>query len=303
MTTHAPAMNADVSMRPQDVAALLGSAAMWGASFIFMRLLAPVMGWVWAADLRVLIGGMLVAVIMLITREPLHLKRDWPHFLLLGLINSAIPFALFAVAALHVPAAYSAIGNATAPLWSALVGFLLFKDRLSKRKLFGLCLGVFGVVLTARAGTVSLSVPMLLAFGGTLLAALLYAFAGAYMKTKAKHISPMALGCGGQFAAALWLLPLMYFHQPAWELVDLRIALLMLGSGIISTGLPYVLYFPLMRRIGVTKAMTVTFLVPCFAFAFGYLFLNEALTLGAVTGCALVVGGLFLALRERTAVK
>jgi drug/metabolite transporter (DMT)-like permease len=289
----------DTHMRLQDVGALVGSAAMWGASFIFMRVLAPVMGWAWSADLRVLIGGILVAAIMFWTREPLNIKRDWQHFLVLGLINSAIPFALFAIAALHVPAAYSAIGNATAPLWSALLGFLLFRDQLSGRKLIGLCLGVFGVVLTARAGTVALTTPMLLAFGGTLLAALLYAFAGAYMKTKAKHISAMALGCGGQLAAVVWLLPLLAFQQPNWAQVDLRIVLLMLGAGVISTGLPYVLYFPLMRRIGVTNAMTVTFLVPCFAFAFGYFFLDEQLSTGAIVGCALVISGLVLALRDR----
>jgi drug/metabolite transporter (DMT)-like permease len=279
----------DTALRAQDWGALLGSAAMWGASFIFMRMLAPVLGWAWAADLRVLIGGALVAAIMMWQGEALHWRRDWKHFLLLGLLNSAIPFALFAIAAMHVPAAYSAIGN-------ALLGLLLLREALSWRKVAGLLLGVLGVGLTARAGTVALNVPMLLAFAGTLFAALLYALAGIYMKTYAKHLSPLALGCGSQFSAALWLSPLLFFVPPNWAQIDSHIVWLMLASGIISTGLPYVLYFPLMRRIGVTRAMTVTFLVPCFAFFFAWAFLQEPVTLGAITGCALVLSGLMLTL-------
>jgi drug/metabolite transporter (DMT)-like permease len=198
---------------------------------------------------------------------------------------------------MHIPVAYSAIGNATAPLFSALVGAALFGELLGIRKILGLMLGLIGVALTARAGAIQLDPVMLLAFGGTLLAALLYALAGAYMKTRAAHISALALGCGGQLAAAIWLLPVLFVVPADWQQIDLRLMLLMACAGVISTGLPYVVYFPLMRRIGVTNAMTVTFLVPCFAFFFGYVFLGEALTVGALAGCALVIAGLVLALR------
>ncbi len=286
------------AMRPYDMGVLLTTAAMWGASFMFMRIIAPVTGWVWAADLRVLIGGTLVAAMLRWQGQSWNLARDYQHYLVLGLINSAAPFALFAIAALHIPAAYSALGNATAPMWSAVLSAALLGDKLNASKAIGLVLGLIGVALTAGAGTVALSTVVLLAVAGTIFAAVLYALAGVYMRTKAAHIESLALGAGSQLAAALWLMPLLAFNLPSAEILSLKIILCLLASGILCTGLPYVLYFPLMRRIGVTRAMTVTFLVPCFAVLWAFFFLNEAILPSTLIGCALVFAGLVLVVRK-----
>jgi drug/metabolite transporter (DMT)-like permease len=282
-----------------DFLTLMALAAMWGISFIFMRVIAPAIGWAWAADLRVAIGGALIAGIMLWQHEPLHLRRDARHFAFLGLINSAVPFALFAVAALYVPAAYSAIGNATAPLWAGFIGTVFLADKLSLRKCLGLALGISGVAVTAGAGSIAMNHLAVLAFAGTVFAALLYAIAGVYMKTQAKHIAPLALGCGSQLAAALWLLPTLAFFTPESVQLTPKLLACVLGSGLISTGLPYVLYFPLMRRIGITRALTVTFLVPCFAIFWAWLFLHEAVSLGSILGITMVLLGVFLTLGMR----
>ncbi len=286
--------HADIESR--DILTLLMLAAMWGISFMFMRVIAPAIGWAWAADLRVAIGGALIAAILWQRKQPLYLQRDAQHFLIIGLINSAIPFALFAIAALYIPAAYSAIGNATAPLWSALLGIAIARRGPGTMKSIGLGLGLAGVAVTTSAGTVSVGWVALLAFGGTLLAALLYAIAGQYMKTRAAHIEPMALGCGSQLAAALWLLPTLPFATPTNVDWSPTLIACILGSGVISTGLPYVLYFPLMRRIGVTRAMTVTFLVPCFAIFWAWLFLAETIGAGTFAGIFMVLVGVYLAL-------
>jgi drug/metabolite transporter (DMT)-like permease len=283
-------------LQSRDVITLIALAAMWGISFIFMRVIAPAIGWAWAADLRVAIGGALIAVIMLARGEALHLRRDAHHFAFLGLINSAIPFALFAIAALFVPAAYSAIGNATAPLWAGFIGTVFLADKLSWRKALGLALGICGVAITAGAGSIKLNHLAVLAFSGTVLAALLYAIAGVYMKSRAKHIEPMALGCGSQLAAALWLLPTLWFYTPANVTINSQLIACVLASGIISTGLPYVLYFPLMRRIGLTRALTVTFLVPCFAIFWAWIFLSETASAGAMLGVTMVLLGVFMTL-------
>jgi drug/metabolite transporter (DMT)-like permease len=292
--TLAPA--AETPLEARDVSVLLALAAMWGIRFMFMRVVAPAIGWAWAADLRVAIGAALIGTILLFQRQPLHLARDWHHYALIGLINSAVPFALFAVAALHIPAAYSAIGNATAPLWGAMLALALGTEAVTRRKAAGLLLGLVGVAITSGAGTVGLTATTIAAFVGTLVAALLYAIAGIWMKTRARHIEPMALGCGSQLAATLWLLPALPFATPAqvdWSPV---LVLCIIGSGVISTGLPYVLYFPLMRRIGVTRAMTVTFLVPCFAIAWAWLLLGERVGIGTIAGVVLVLAGVKLAL-------
>lgn len=272
-------------------------AAMWGASFMFARVLAPAIGWAWTAEARVLVGGGLLAVMMALRGEAWHLRRDGGHYLLLGLVNSAIPFALFAIAAQHIPAAYLSVGNATAPLWSAAIGVLLLRDPLGGRRLAGLLLGVAGVALTARAGGLPLDVPVALALGATVLAALLYGVAGAWMKTRARRIEPLALGAATQLAAALWLLPVAVAEGLPPALATPRIALLTLAFGVLCTGLPYLLYFPLMRRIGPTRAMTVNFLVPVFAMGWAQLFLGEPITGGAVLGCVLVLAGVVLAHR------
>jgi len=285
-------------MRRTDIWTLLALAAMWGASFMFMRVVAPVLGWAWAANTRVSLGAVLIASIMLWQRQPLNLRKDWRHFAFLGLVNSALPFSLFAIAALYLPAAYSAVGNATAPLWGALLASLFFKDRLTLAKMTGLLLGIGGVALTAGAGRIELTYAVSLALAGTLFAALLYAIAGVYMKHFTPHIKPLALGCGSQLAASLWLLPLLFFYQPNIALVDMKVVLCVLGAGFLSTGLPYVLYFPLMQRIGPMRALSVTFLVPCFAVLFAYLFLAEALSAGSLAGCGVVLLGLFLVLKK-----
>jgi drug/metabolite transporter (DMT)-like permease len=280
----------------RDLTTLIALAAMWGISFIFMRVIAPQIGWAWAADLRVAIGGALIAIIMIYKKEPLNLRRDAGHYAILGLINSAIPFALFAIAALHIPAAYSAIGNATAPLWAGLISAVFMVEKLTLQKSVGLALGICGVAVTAGAGSIAMHHLAVLAFSGTVFAAFLYAIAGIYMKARAKHIDPLALGCGSQLAAAMWLLPTLPFFTPAQVNLNPILVVCVLASGIISTGLPYVLYFPLMRRIGITRALTVTFLVPCFAIFWGLIILHEATSAGSLLGVAMVLAGVFLAL-------
>jgi drug/metabolite transporter (DMT)-like permease len=287
-------------MRRSDAAALVAMAAMWGASFMFARVLAPAIGWAWTAEARVVVGGGLLAAMMFARREAWHLRRDGGHYLLLGLVNSAIPFALFAIAAQHIPAAYLSVGNATAPLWSAAIGVLLLGDPLGGRRLAGLLLGVAGVALTARAGGLPLDLAVALALGATVLAALLYGVAGAWMKTRARRIEPLALGAATQLAAALWLLPVALAHGLPSALGTPRIALLTVAFGVLCTGLPYLLYFPLMRRIGPTRAMTVNFLVPVFAMAWGLVFLGEPVTPGAIAGCVLVLAGVVLANQTTT---
>lgn len=290
----------EATVQGADIATLLAVAAMWGISFMFMRVIAPAIGWAWAANLRVVIGALLIGSVMLARREPLHLQRDGVHYALLGLVNTAIPFALFAYAAMHIPAAFSAIGNATAPLWGALLALVVGTERVTASKALGLLLGLVGVAVATGAGSGGLetSDAFVLAFVGTLLAALLYALAGLWMKTRARHIDPLALGCGSQIAAALWLLPALPFAAPGPVDWNLTLLVCIVGSGALSTGLPYLLYFPLMRRIGVTRAMTVTFLIPCFAIAWAWMFLGEAVGLASAAGIGLVLIGVHLALRS-----
>src|SRR5581483_5922473 len=134
-------------MRPADYLRLLTLAAIWGGSFIFMRVLAPALGAFATADFRVLIGGVVLALYIRIIRVQPNWREHWRHYVVIGMLYSGLPFTLFAFAALHLPASYSAIINSLTPLFGALFAALWLNERLTPTKIAGLTLGVAGVTL------------------------------------------------------------------------------------------------------------------------------------------------------------
>src|SRR6478735_11052023 len=169
-------------MRHADLTRLLVLAAIWGASFLFMRLIAPVLGALWTAELRVALAGVAMLAFMAATKRAMHFRANWRQYLILGTLNSALPFALFSYAALTLPAGYSAIVNATSPLWGALVGAVVLGEKLTARKLAGLAIGVVGVAFLVRLGPAQFSPQVMIAALACLTAALCYGIAGAYSK-------------------------------------------------------------------------------------------------------------------------
>jgi drug/metabolite transporter (DMT)-like permease len=286
-------------LKKSDVATLVVIASMWGSSFIFMKMLVPALGFATTSLVRLTVGGGVMACAALAQKKSLNLHDAWHHYLIIGLLNSAIPFLFFGLAASHIPVAYSAVGNATSPLWSAAFSALLLREAITPRMAVGFVLGLVGVALTANAGGAALTPVVLLSTAACVGAAFLYGLIGVYMKTRAKHLDPIAMGAGSQLAAALCIIPIALLFPPPVAL-EWKTAGLSIGQGIWSTGLPYLLYFPLMRRIGPTRALTVTFLVPCFAMVLAVVVLGEALRTGSVLGCALVCSGTFLILRQRS---
>lgn len=280
-------------MRSSDLFRLILLAAIWGASFLFMRIVAPVLGPLWTAEVRVALAGGAMLLLMTATRRSMRFGANWRQYLILGSLNSALPFALFSYAALTLPAGYSAIVNATSPLWGALLGVLMLGETLTLRKVGGLLLGIVGVAFLVRLGPAEFSPQVLVAVGACAAAAFCYGLAGAYSKKKSPAIAPPLMATGSQLAAALVLLPFLPLAplrgEPTLFVVAIACALALLCSAV-----AYFLYFRLIADIGPTKALTVTFLIPVFAIAWGALFLHERVTASMLVGCALVALAMWL---------
>jgi drug/metabolite transporter (DMT)-like permease len=283
-------------MRASDFARLVLLAAIWGASFIFMRTLAPVLGPVLTAAARVTIAGVALLAWFRLTGFDAGLRRHWRQYLVIGVVNSALPFVLFSFAALHLPASYSAILNAATPLFAVLLSALWLGEPLTLPRLAGLAAGIAGVALVTGAGPVVPDAAFALATAACLAAALCYALAGIYIKRRAAGVKPMAIAGWSQMFAGLALLPLTPF-VPAPGVVTAMVVANVLGLALLCSAVAYLLYYRLMADLGPSRAMSVTFLIPLFGMLWSALLLDETITLPMLAGCALIVGGTLLVVR------
>ncbi|HXM82580.1 MAG TPA: DMT family transporter [Burkholderiales bacterium] len=282
-------------MRAADVGRLVALAAIWGASFLFTRIVAPVLGPVLTADLRVLVAGLALVAYFRLTGFDPHWRRWSKKYAFVGFLNSGLPFLLYAYAALYLPAGLMAVLNATAPMWGALLTALLLGERLTSRRAAGLALGVVGVAVLSRpdAGTAQ----ALLAIAASLAAAFLYGLSGVYMKRWAGDVPARGMAVGTQVAAGVLMLPLIPFSPPLAE-PTLIVVASVLALGLLCGAVAYLLYFRLIADIGPAGALTVTYLIPLFGVLWGALFLGEALSITMLAGGVLVVLGTVLVLRN-----
>jgi len=296
-------------MTRRDGVELLLLAALWGGSFLFMRLAAPEFGPLALVFVRVAGASALLLPLLVFRGETAALRTHWRPILMVGVTNSALPFAGFALAALVLNAGLMAIFNATAPLWAAVIGTLWLKDRLSGLRWLGLGIGFAGV-LGLAAGQASLKpgehgISPALGIAVCVAATVLYGFAANYTKARLQGVPPIAVAAGSQLGAMAFLALPAWWHWPAvnpgagaW------------GAAIVlalaCTGLAYVLFFRLIANAGASNAITVPLLVPGFALLWGALVLGEPLTVGTLAGCAVILLGTGLSTgligpRKRTA--
>jgi drug/metabolite transporter (DMT)-like permease len=273
--------------------ALILLAALWGGSFLFMRIAAPQLGPVWLIELRVLLAG-LVLLPLVLRRDQLALlmKHRWP-LLQVGFFNAALPFTLLAFATLELTAGLTSILNATVPIFAALFGFLVFADRLRGLQIVGILLGFVGVLVLVGMpqpdGPISL-VSVAAGLGG----ALSYVFGANLAKRRLTHLPATVSVTGSQLGAAVTLLPLLPLTVPD-RLPDGLVIASVLALALFSTALAFVVYFQLIRDVGPTRTLTVTYLIPVFAMAWGHLFLDEVVTLGVLLGGGLILLGVAFA--------
>lgn len=279
-------------MDTASAARLLLLAAIWGGSFLFMRVAVPVLGPVQLIAYRVSLAALFLAGVALLQRRRLDLRAHWRHYLILGACNSALPFLLFAFAAQTLSASLLSILNATAPIWAALIASLSRRTLPPPRIAIGLMLGVTGVAVLMSFDAVMLQPGASLALVAGLAASLAYGIASTYAKS-VRGVDAFANAHGSMWAATILMLPAFPFF-PAHASPAAGIAAAVFGLGVVCSGVAYLLYFRLIADLGAASALTVTFLIPVFGVLWGSVFLGERVGWYTVAGSLVIVLGTVL---------
>ena len=273
---------------------LLLLAAIWGASFLFLRIGGPEFGPIPIIALRVSIAAIVLLPAIRLPAARIQFRAKALPLFIVGITNSAIPFCLFAYSTLYVNAGFDSVLNATTPLWAALIALALFQAPLGGIQSVGLVLGLGGVVILVWDKLVAGIPGVAGAIGAALLAPLLYGFAVNYSKRHLAGVRPFVVAFGSQFFASTVLVPAAFFFWPHGAISPLT-WMCVIALGIVCTGFAYVIYFRLVEHVNAAYAASVTFIVPIFGLLWGALFLGEKVTPMMGVGCIVVLGGTVLA--------
>jgi len=281
-------------MRSRDLVDLVALGFLWGASFLFMRVAGPEFGAFALVEVRVVIAALVLVPMLLARGQGSELTANWDRLGIIGIHNTALPFLLFTWATLFLSAGMSAILNATAPIFAAVIAWAWLGERLTISRGMGLLIGTVGVWLLVRdkvsvsMGATTLAV--IAALGGSFL----YGIGGNFTRRYASHVKPFAVAAGSQLGAALVLLPVAIWTWPDSP-ISIKAWTAAITMGLFSTALAYILYFRLIANTGPTNAITVTYLIPLFAMLLGALVIDEPITPSMVIGCAVILLGTALA--------
>ncbi|EPA0544529.1 MULTISPECIES: DMT family transporter [Vibrio] len=271
---------------------LLCLAAIWGGSFLFMRVAANTFGPAYLIEFRVTFAAVALLLIAVYLKKKLTLTAHTKHFFIIGLFNSAVPFLLFAYAAQTLNASTLAILNSTAPIWGALVGFVWYRSPLTAKSVLGMLIGIGGVAVLVGLDTSTIGEEAMLPIAASLMASFSYGIATNYTKN-APQVPAFDNAHGSMWAAVIWVLPLLPFLPMRTEPSHFEWSSVV-TLGVVCTGFAYLLYFRLVSDIGPASALTVTFLVPVFGILWGYLVLDEPVGSNTIIGTILVLSGTML---------
>ena len=273
---------------------LVALGAIWGGSFLFMRVAAPQFGPFALVEVRIVLGALILLPFLWRARALLDAKRI-VQFAIVGALNSAIPFSLFAWGAERAPAGVGAIANSLTVLFTALVALLVYGERVSLRRAFAMIVGFVGVVVL-MSGKVAGSDVFSAALAGTAASAC-YGFAANFTKRWFAGVPPLAAVAGTLGCAAILLAPFALATWPAQSPSSAS-----WGSavtlGVLCTGIAYAFFFRLIQRVGAARATTCTYLVPLFGVFWGWLLLAETPTATMLVAGTMILGSVIASQRE-----
>lgn len=285
-------------MRSADLVRLIVLAAIWGGSYALMRVVAPVLGGPGTAWVRIFLAGLLLCGYALALGAALEWKKWWKQYLVVGMLNSAIPFSLIGFAMKTLPASYGAVLNALSPLFGAIFTALMLGESLTPRKLAGIVLGFAGVAILVRLGPVDVTPALMTAAGACVLATACYGYASVYTKKYVAGAPNLGLATGSLLLPSI---PLAFLAVPTLPRAVPSLTVIV-ATGVLAvacSAVAYLLYFRLIRDVGPTKAISVTFLIPLFGMLWGVAFLGETITFTTVAGALTIFAGMALVLGLR----
>lgn len=268
---------------------LICLAAIWGGSFLFMRIAANTFGPAYLIEFRVGFAAISLMLVSLVLKKRLAFKENFRHFMIIGLLNTAVPFLLFAYAAQTLNASTLSVLNSTAVIWGALIGVFWHNAKLTINASVGMLVGITGVMILVGVDAIDIGMSATLPIFAAIMAAFSYGIATNYTKTAPK-VASFDNAHGNMWAAVIIILPLLPFvpmrGEPSqYEMVSV------IALGVICTGAAYLLYFKLVADEGAASALSVTFLIPVFGILWGWLILDEPIGWNTIIGTTLVLGG------------
>ena len=305
--THAPAplavpcrggytkrMNgSDRSMDSSEWLLLLALSVLWGSSFFFYKILGHALPTLTIVLGRVGLAAVVLNAVLLMRRSPLTRAMPWGSFVLLGVLNSAVPFTLFAWGETRIASGMAAMLNTATPVFSIMLAHLLGREPWNWAKAAGAVLCLCGVAVLIGPTALAGAIGGLAGEAACLGAALSYAVGGQFAR-KLQHLPPIQVATGQLTAAALVLLPPAVIADRFWLLPAPASGTwaALAGIALLCTALAYILFFRIIATAGATNAMLVTFLLPVSALLLGRLFLGEPIPARAYAGMMLIGAGL-----------
>jgi drug/metabolite transporter (DMT)-like permease len=267
---------------------LVSLGAIWGGSFLFMRVAAKDFGPFPMVATRLLFGSVILLPLLWRARKAVRLSHLW-KMLVLGALSAALPFTLFAWGAERAPAGIGAIANSMTVLFAALVAFIGFGEKIGTRKAIALVAGFVGRTAGENVAPAALA-------GAA--ASFCYGLAANLIKRYLSDLPPTAVAAGCLLGATILMAPLAALTWPDAP-IPTKSWIAVVALGVLSTGLAYAFYFRLIQRIGAPRAATSTYLVPLFGVAWAWMFLGEALTPTMALAGAIILGSVLFSQKSK----
>jgi drug/metabolite transporter (DMT)-like permease len=272
-------------------------SAIWGASFLFLRITAPVLGPFVVTDARVFLGMLLLGTYVLCSKHKIFGDYPWGKLLLIACLSCAVPFTLIAFSEIYLSTSMGSILNATTPIYAALLSLMILKEKSHYSQYIGFLLGIFGVVILVGLAPILTGAMTKWALAAILLATFFYATGGLYAAKNFNQFPPVILVFWQQVFSFVLLFPFAYLQRPhLLPHKDILISITCLG--VFCTGLAFLLYFQLIKHIGAGKTLSVAYLIPVFGILWGHLFLNEKIGESTIFGTLTILFGIYLIYRK-----
>ena len=262
--------------------------AVWGSAFMFIKIATPELGPIALVNIRLAVAGLIFIPFLLQEKYLKHFRSNLKNILVLSIINTALPFTLFAYASLESTSSMMTILNGTTAIMAVVISTIWLKISLNFFQIGGVFIGLFGIVVLANPDNVYISTKATIF---CLAAAFCYALSANYIQKFAYKTNTTVLIGWSLVIAAILLIPLTLLNLPA-KFPSTNVIFSILWLGVISTGIAFLGYVRLIEKVGAVKTATVAYFIPVFGVIWGYVFLGEPITLQILIGMMLILTGI-----------
>jgi len=292
-------------MNPRSIGVLLLLGSVWGASFLFIKVVVEETSPLALVQGRITFGALAIVAVMAFSRRRSAgtSLRLWPKVAVLALLNSIVPFFLISWGEIHIDSGRASVLNSTMPLFTALFASLILADeRLTRLRLSGLLMGFLGVAVLASGDITNVSDSSVLGQMAVVASAACYGAGAVYARILLHSEDPLSLSRLQMVIGTFILAPVLFAVDgvPDYNL-SLEAWLSLITLGILGTGLAWIAYFWLLSTIGSVRASLVTYIVPIMGLILGWAVLDESVGINSIVGCGLIILGVTTVIRPRAA--